>query len=499
MSTNFSSDGGILSLSTYLLTRSGFNGPDSTFSLATDFGGVDAPKSKFMFTMVVGVRSASFEADPGSERLTEIAYSLKTASRPAPTFDFQDINYYNYRTKVQTKIDYGTFTVVMYDDQSDKANDFFVNYLKSVSPIANLPGSFSDNLGKEALDSFQFGSRGGSSNFSSVGALDKPRGHLAYIKVYHYYYKNSGGSLEPEAIVYEYLNPKISAVQYDELTMSDSEPSTISITFNYDSVFIRKLSEPDIFEPVIPPITTGANGAGANGTDAGTPTNGGTASSNGVAEPDPTKDTDVLTPPPTRQTSTAPGSGEDLMIRALNRAGIRDQCLRRQIMAQTAHESQGFTRRVENLNYTSVNRLNEVFPRYFRNNPTANRFVNNPEALGNRVYGGRLGNGDEASGDGFRYRGRGFIQLTGRDNYRAASRDFGVDFEGNPDLAAADQYVADLAVWFTTRRNPLKNPCDVNQSTRQVNGGTNGLQDRINRYNQYGSNPAVMNYDPNRT
>lgn len=494
MSGTFSSDRGVLNLSTYLLTRSGVGDQpvaDSSFSIAPDFGGLDAPKSKFLFTMVVGIRNSAFSANPGDQRLTEIQYSLKTASRPAPTFDFQDVNYYNYRTKVQTKIDYGTFTVVMYDDQSDVANDLFVNYLKSVSPIANLPGSFSDNLGKEDLDSFEF-SRGGSSNYSSAGALRNARGHLSYIKVFHYYYKNVGGELQPEAIVYEYLNPKLSAVQYDELSMSDSEPSTISLTFNFDSVHIRKLSEPGIFEPTMP--VNPSPPANSSTETAGRP-----ASSNAIAEPDPTKDTDVLTPPPARQTNTTPGSGEDMMIRALNRAGIRDPSMRRQIMAQTAHESQGFTRRVENLNYSSVDRLNAIFPRHFRNNPTASRFVNNPEALANRVYGGRMGNGPESTGDGFRYRGRGFIQLTGRDNYRAASRYFGVDFEANPDLAATDQYAADLAVWFTTKHNPLDSPSDVRRSTQQVNGGTNGLKDRIDRFTKYGSNPAVMNFDPNRT
>lgn len=495
MTQRFASELGTSTLTTYLLTNSpdGFSTVDSTFLTATDFGGLDAPKSKFMFTMVVGVRNDAFEADPGSENLTEIEYALKTASRPAPNFEFQDVNYYNYRTKVQTRVDYGTFTIVMYDDQRDKANDLFVNYLKSVSPIANLPGSFSDNLGKEDLDDFSFSNRSGSSNYSSAGVLASPRGHLAYIKIYHYYYKSSGGELEPEAVVYEYLNPKVSAVQYDELSMSDSDPSTISITFNFDSVHIRKLSEPDIFTPIPPDLT------GDVGQIVQIPTEQQTASSNSIPDPDPSKDTDVITTPPLRQSSTAPGSEEDRMIRALNRAGIKDPCMRRQIMAQTAHESQGFTRRVENLNYSSVDRLQTVFPRYFRNNPTANRFVNNPEALANRVYGGRLGNGPEASGDGYRYRGRGYIQLTGRSNYRAASRDLGVDFEGNPDLAADDAHVAELAIWYTTRANPLRSPCDVVRSTQQINGGQNGIDDRRQRYERYGSNPAVMNFDPNRT
>lgn len=511
MSVSFSSENsGILSLNTYLLSRRGFTDgtfESSSFSLAVDLAGVDAPKSPFMFTMVVGIRTTSlgdgieqigaFEADRGSESLTEIQYSLKSATRPAPTFEFQDVNYYNYRTKVQTKIDYGTFTVVMYDDQSDKANDLFVNYLKSVSPIANLPGSFSDNLGKDELDDFSLSSGGASSNFSTTGDLFSERGHLAYIKIYHYYYKNVSGRLEPETIVYEYLNPKVTTVQYSDLSMSDSEASTISLTFNFDSVHIRKGSDPDIFVPA----TLGEASVGQLTDDSGNPISGGTASSNSIPEPDPEKDTDVITPRPSRPTSTTPGSGEERMIRALNRAGIKDQCLRRQIMAQTAHESQGFTRVEENLNYSSVDRLATVFPRHFRNNPTANRFVNNPEALANRVYGGRsdLGNGPESSGDGYRYRGRGYIQLTGRSNYAAASRDFGVDFENNPDLAADDQYVADLAVWFTTRRSPLKSPCDVKASTRQINGGQNGLEDRENRYRQYGNNPAVMNYDPNFT
>lgn len=208
--------------------------------------------------------------------------------------------------------------------------------------------------------------------------------------------------------------------------------------------------------------------------------------------PEPTP-TDIPTEQP-RTTGVSPMSSNE-MIRAMNRAGLRDGVLRAQIMAQTAHESGNFRFREENLNY-SAEALIRVWPNRYNQSNVA-RYARNPQAIAEKSYGGRMGNGPEGSGDGFKYRGRGFIQLTGKSNYIQASRALGVDFVNNPDAAAQDPYAADLAVWYCTRFRPLTNPSDVRASTQIINGGQNGYEDRLRKFEQYKNDPAVTNYDPN--
>ena len=198
--------------------------------------------------------------------------------------------------------------------------------------------------------------------------------------------------------------------------------------------------------------------------------------------------------PPTPPPPGTEGDGFAEIIKSMNRAGITDECMRAQIVAQVAHESGNFTRRVENLNY-SAGRLPQVWPNRF-NAGNASEYAGNPEKLANRVYADRMGNGPEASGDGYKYRGRGFIQLTGKSNYIGASRALGFDFVNNPDSAAQDPYAADLAVWYCTKFRPLTSPCDVTDSTRKINGGTVGLADRQAKFTKYRTDPRVITYDP---
>jgi putative chitinase len=119
-------------------------------------------------------------------------------------------------------------------------------------------------------------------------------------------------------------------------------------------------------------------------------------------------------------------------------------------LAQCALESTGFTATVENLNYRAA-RLMQVFPKYFRGVDTA-AYANNPEKIGNRVYANRMGNGDEASGDGFKFRGRGYIQLTGKNNYTSFSTFVGEDCVANPDLVAAKYPLASAAFYFNSNK-----------------------------------------------
>lgn len=145
--------------------------------------------------------------------------------------------------------------------------------------------------------------------------------------------------------------------------------------------------------------------------------------------------------------------------------------------ATIAHESARFTRLSENLNY-SADRLRAVWPKRFPTLESAQDVARQPEKIANKVYAGRMGNIDP--GDGWRYRGRGLIQLTGRGNYRACGVALGVDLLANPDLLLQPEYAARSAGWFwrVNGCQPLAEAGDLEAVTRKVNGGLNGMADR---------------------
>lgn len=149
-------------------------------------------------------------------------------------------------------------------------------------------------------------------------------------------------------------------------------------------------------------------------------------------------------------------------------------------LGQCAHESNNFTALVENLNYKAES-LCKVWPKRFPTLEAAQPYNRNPEAIANHVYAGRMGNGDEDSGDGFAFRGRGLIQLTGRANYRACGEALGVDLEGNPDWVSSPQYAALSAGWFWHTHGLNNIAADVTAVTKKINGGTLGLEDRVAR------------------
>ena len=141
-------------------------------------------------------------------------------------------------------------------------------------------------------------------------------------------------------------------------------------------------------------------------------------------------------------------------------------------LAQAAHESIGFTRLQENLSYSTPERLMEVFKGRFTGLADAAQYLRQPEKLANLVYANRLGNGDTASGDGWKYRGRGLFQLTGRANYMAAGDGLGTDYKANPDLVAEPPDAAFTAAWYWAVGN-LNAMADVGQIdviTRRING-----------------------------
>lgn len=152
-------------------------------------------------------------------------------------------------------------------------------------------------------------------------------------------------------------------------------------------------------------------------------------------------------------------------------------------LAQCAHESGGFTALQENLNYRAVT-LRKVFPKYFQSDELAQQYAGKPEAIANRVYANRMGNGDEASGDGYKYRGRGLIQLTGKDNYFWFASSLEISPEEAAEYTQTFEGAAQSACWFweTNNLNQWADRGDLLTMTKRINGGTIGLEDRKKHY-----------------
>ena len=158
-------------------------------------------------------------------------------------------------------------------------------------------------------------------------------------------------------------------------------------------------------------------------------------------------------------------------------------------LAQCGHESGGFKVVKENLNYGAKG-LRSIFSKYFPTDALALAYERKPEKIANKVYANRMLNGDEASGDGFKFFGRGYIQLTGKENYTNFGKAIGVDLTATPDLVAT-QYPLLSAAWFF-HKNGLHKLADagateaaVTSVTKRVNGGVIGLKDRIAHFNEY--------------
>jgi putative chitinase len=157
-------------------------------------------------------------------------------------------------------------------------------------------------------------------------------------------------------------------------------------------------------------------------------------------------------------------------------------------LSQCGHESGGFKAVNENLNY-SADGLKKIFPKYFPGN-ISESYARNPEKIASKVYGGRMGNGDEASKEGWKFRGRGYIQLTGKANYTAFDKLVEEDIIANPDLVATKYPLSSAAFFFQS--NGLWSICDkgaddatVTAVTKRVNGGTIGLADRLKHFKEY--------------
>lgn len=175
----------------------------------------------------------------------------------------------------------------------------------------------------------------------------------------------------------------------------------------------------------------------------------------------------------------------------MDKFGITNPLRLAHFLAQCSHESGEFKLFRENLNY-SADGLKKVFPKYFPTDALANAYARQPEKIANRVYGNRMGNGDELSGEGFKFRGRGYIQLTGKDNYKALGTFLQEDLLHDPELVATKYPLTSAGFFF--QKNGLWSICDkgdgddvVTSVTKRVNGGTHGLADRLSKFKLFKS------------
>ena len=169
----------------------------------------------------------------------------------------------------------------------------------------------------------------------------------------------------------------------------------------------------------------------------------------------------------------------------LSEAGINTPLRLAHFFAQLEHES-NLKPVSENLNY-SANALRRVFKKYFTTDQMAKDYARQPERIANKVYANRMDNGNEMSGDGWRYRGRGFIQITGKANYTQLTHDTGIDYLNNPDLllTEADSMISALWFWKLRNLNHYADMDNIRQITKRINGGYNGLKHRTELLKKY--------------
>lgn len=189
---------------------------------------------------------------------------------------------------------------------------------------------------------------------------------------------------------------------------------------------------------------------------------------------------------------------KDAMVKQMAESGIVDPKEQAMFMAQLDHESGGFTKMEESFNYKSAARLMQVSGSARKQGQPAVEKVmaQGPEAIAELMYGGRMGN--KSPGDAYNFRGRGAIQLTGRENYARAGKALGIDLENHPELAAEPENSAKVAAWYwkDAKLGPAARMGDVRAVTKKINGGTNGLDDRAAKYEKYLSAASVGAFRP---
>lgn len=208
-------------------------------NIGTELAGADAPKFKFMFTVFFefGGTLRNARIDTGSPDLERNTYACKSVSRPNISVNYTEVNSYNYRFKVATRTDVGTVTLSLYDDNKNVSHNLLSKYLKAISPVANRESGASYYNSRD--DVANWSSLGPLPSKGSISQLGEADGLIQTMRVTHHYndsYTDDGKS--HSMVHYDYINPKIQSFSFDELDMSTSEPSSVSITFVFDSVNI---------------------------------------------------------------------------------------------------------------------------------------------------------------------------------------------------------------------------------------------------------------------
>lgn len=198
------------------------------------FTTTEQPKLKFTFTAMFFPRDEMRGNDLyfGNERMEEMEFALKQATRPQPTVEYKDVNFYNYRTKVATKVDYGQVSLTFYDDSAQRIHRVMQAYLNLISPISNLNLSSIDTI--DAAISESAGS--GYNSAGSMRELVNKYGLFKAIRVVHYHNYNG----LHRKTYYDYFNPKIITFNPDDLDMTTSDVSNITLSFVYDGVNISE-------------------------------------------------------------------------------------------------------------------------------------------------------------------------------------------------------------------------------------------------------------------
>lgn len=209
---------------------------DTIPNIGSDFVGLGAPKSKFLFTVEFGIGSnamGDLRDIKGARELETIVLDLKTASRPDISINYEDVNYYGVRTKVATKTNFGQLRLTFYEDAFNNINTVLWRYMNAVSPLTKLT---SDRLRTGQVGEDAAAAGGTKKTLTTIGPLPNgwQDGLIEYIRVHHHYIggrHHSGG-----VTTYTYYNPKLENLQYDELDMSTSEIATVTATFTADAI-----------------------------------------------------------------------------------------------------------------------------------------------------------------------------------------------------------------------------------------------------------------------
>ncbi len=219
-------------------------GPNSTRLVPDRMSTTESPKYNFAYTVQFFFSNKMEEqglSDSEQQDPMHNHFAVIKVTRPQPTINYQKVNFYNFRTNIATSLDYGQVNISFYDDAKNRAFNIFMGYMKAISPIANVTSDFANRL--DRLGQYIEGEQ----HSASIGSLDmaagsseptRRHGLIKRLRLNHFFKENG----QEYVINYDYLNPKIVTAVPSDLDMSQNGVSTVDMTFNYDSVFMKKES-----------------------------------------------------------------------------------------------------------------------------------------------------------------------------------------------------------------------------------------------------------------